>query len=248
MALLKCYAVDDEKRAINSLNYIVKEYCSKLAYMEGNSNNIEEAYLYLSSEHVDVLFLDIRMGTDSGFDLLKKIAHLEQLHVVIITAYDEYAIQAFKYNASDYLLKPIDPIELQKTLERIETKILQKKASNTVSTINTLQERIFIADSKGWESYLLKDIVFFKADNVYTHIYLTDGTSHLVGKNLGYIEKVFLEKNTDFIRVQKSYSVNRNHVVRINNTDTGSLIMVNKIEIPISAKLKKEVINQLLQT
>lgn len=244
--ILNCYAVDDEPRAINSLKYIINEYCSDLAALIGDANTTEDAIKYLSNYKPDVLFLDIKIDSRTGFDLLKEIGNYSHLHVIVVTAYNEYAIQAFKYSASNYLLKPINPEELRAALEQISEKVQHSTASNTQNLLSAITDRIFIADTKGWESYALNDIVYFKADNVYTHIYMTNGNINIVSKNLGFVEKSYLLNNTDFIRVHKSFIINKKHILRINKSETGSLVMIDKTEIPISAQIKKDFISQLI--
>lgn len=239
---LQCYIVDDEPRAVNTLSYLIENYCADQASILGSTNKYEEALQFLQQNKPDVLFLDIKLGNGkTGFDLLRDLGHLGNIQVIMTTAYDEFAIEAFKHGAANYLLKPINPDDLKLAIDRIEKLPKQKELTQESKLIRTAQDRLFLPDRKGWNSFLFKDIVFLKAENVYTHIHLDNQPTEIISKSLGFIEQNHLVNNKSFIRVQKSYIVNVQHIVRINKQDSGFLEMSNGLSVPISIQMKKEI-------
>ncbi|RQO64353.1 hypothetical protein DBR40_25790 [Pedobacter sp. KBW01] len=116
---LKAYIIDDEERAINSLQFLLDNYCSNAVEVIGNTMDFDEGLDFLSTHEPDVLFLDINLGVNTGFQLLHKLGPLINTDVIIVTAYDQHALEAFSFGTVSYLLKPIDPDRLVRSLERI---------------------------------------------------------------------------------------------------------------------------------
>ncbi len=244
---LKAIIVDDEKNAIKMLRMILDKYCPDIEILDSFSNP-RKAVETISKTQFDILFLDIQMPRMTGFQLLKSLDDID-FDVVFTTAYDQYAIEAFKVNAANYLLKPIDEEDLKLSVKRIrdkrnteESKII-RMLSNIHSSNELSQFRISVPFNKGIEFIKVRDIVYCKSDNNYTNIYLTDGTSRLVSKTLKSIEIKLPEQL--FYRPHNSYVINLEHVEKYYRSDGGYLSMINGKRISIARSKKDEILKFL---
>lgn len=245
MEKLTCYLIDDEERAINSLEFLLDYYCNDKAKVIGSANSFEKAVKYLSKNAPDILFLDIKLGDKTGFELLEKIGKMPNTEIVMVTAYDEHALQAFKYDAVNYLLKPVDPEELKKTVDKISLRNMPIKTNAITAILKTQQERLFFPTSTGYDSLQFKDINFIKGDGSYAVITTISNKEITVSKNLSYFEKV-LEKQPQFVRVHKSYIVNVQQVIQIDKVGGFKLILADLQEIPVSPTMKDMVMNLIV--
>lgn len=227
---MKAIIVDDEPKARTLLNTLLKEYCAEVDVI-GFSDNTDEAAVLIKRLKPDVVFLDIEMKGESGFDLLTKVDLGDNIKIVFVTAFKEYAIEALKKGGFDYILKPVDVDEIISCIEKIK----QHKAKNTSALIEE-KTSIYI---KGEIKYLKqKDILFIKADGRYSSIQMLDGKQYMQTKNLGLYET---ELNSSlFKRVHKSYLVNMQHVSGINKAKR-VLKMKGDFEIPMPKKMDLEV-------
>jgi len=239
MNKLKCYIIDDEQRAINALEFLLDYYCNDTVEIIGTSSIFNEALEYLGHNTPDVLFLDINLGEETGFDLLEKLgSSMADTEIIITSAYADHALEAFKYGSINYLLKPVDPEELERTINRIETRKFKKPANPNIAPVNA--ENFFYPTRHGYASINYKDIICMKGEGSYTNIYLTDTESIIVSKNLFFFEQL-LQKRPEFLRVQKSYIINQNHIKEINKQGGIKLIMKNDIHVPISNSMKETI-------
>ena len=237
MNKLTCYMVDDEQSAIDSLYAMIKLYCPSLDII-GSAISVRDAALFLNSHKVDILFLDIKMQNETGFDLLKQLGHYH-FHLIFVTAYDEYGILAIKFSASDYLLKPINPAELIAAVHKVNT---QKHNHNEQLLMllqsheqqkNNRQKRIALADQSKIKYVLISDIICCKAENSYTIFYLINSkTNVIVSKPISDYENLL--QPYGFIRVHQSWLVNTTKMDIFKKEDGGYLIMEGKIEVPVS--------------
>lgn len=241
---LKCYIIDDEERAINALEFLLDYYCNDYSQVVGSASSYEEALNYLNNETPDLIFLDIKLGDKTGFDLLQQLGDLPQTEVIMVTAYDEYALEAFKYNAISYLLKPVDPEMLQKVVSKINTRAIIKPSTAIANLLKTQQERIFFPSRDGYDSLLHKDIIFIKGDGSYSIVRTSDNKQVTVSKNLSFFENL-LEKQTDFIRIHKSYIINKKHIKKIDKQGGLKLVLTNDTDIPVSPTMKSMVMEYI---
>jgi len=238
---LRCFLVDDETHARTSLEYLLEFYCGDDIEVVGFSSDFSGAVDALSLNKPDVLFLDIKLGYKTGFDLIKEIDNLDSTHIIIVTAYNEYASEAYRHNAIDYLLKPINPIELNETIKRLKKLSAPK---NIKEFSQNHQEKFFFPIRDGWDSILFKDIVCLRADNSYTDLHCSDESVKCISKGLNFFEQA-LTAQADFIRVHRSYIVNKTHIKKILRQNNGLLIMSNGVEIPISTNAKEKLLTGL---
>lgn len=245
---MKGIIVDDEARSRRLLQSLCQEYCEGLEII-GLAGSVEEAKKLISEEMPDLVFLDIRMPVESGFELLKYYNNDFTFEVIFTTAYDEYAIKAFQFSAIDYLLKPIEIDELVKA---VETAREQRNDSPQPEKFEFLQEllttqkvdKIALTTTDGFTFVKYQDIIRCEAESNYTTIILRDGTSYLITKTLGHFEKLLVDK--DFFRIHKSYVVNLHLVRKFIKSKKGGLVeTVDGRQIEVSSRKREELLERL---
>jgi two-component system LytT family response regulator len=232
---MKAIIIDDEKRARVSLALLLQEYCPQITVV-AECENLPEGVKAIRKFQPDLVLLDIEMPGHSGLELLDFFDENDvNFSIIFTTAYNEYALQAFKFSAVDYLLKPINPEQLTEAIARLEKqkqkvenyKLLKETINQdsltkiAVPSGNTL---IFIDTTK---------ISHIKGEGAYSEVFCNNGTKHLVSRNLKNFEDI-LCLDSRFMRVHKSYIVNFEKVVAYNKSDGGSLELENGIHIPVS--------------
>jgi len=232
---MKAIIIDDEKRARVSLAILLEEYCQDVELV-AECENLPEGVKAIRKYNPDLVLLDIEMPGHSDLELVDFFDEKEiNFSIIFTTAYNEYAIQAFKLSALDYLLKPIVPEELTNAIARLERqKSIQFKALS-----ENIQNENFdkIAVPSGSSLILLKisDILYIKGEGAYSEVLMTDKTKHLVSRNLKNFEEILL-KDKRFLRTHKSYIVNFDEVVAYNKSDGGWLTMKNGSSVPVSSE------------
>jgi two-component system LytT family response regulator len=247
MKNIRAIIVDDEANAIRNLKWEIEQFCSDVEIIDTFINPTEaiSAINYLKP---DCVFLDIEMPEIDGFQLLKKL-HYRDFDLIITTAFDNYAIRAFKENAIDYLLKPIDSDDLQRSVERIqknkEKNTLGFKLTSVLESITPkpIQTRIALPLSGKIVFLEPKDILYCKSNGNYTEVYFENNTKEVLSRKLKDVEEII--DNTSFFRVHHSYLVNINHIKEFVKSDGKYLVLNNKATIPIS-RMKKDALLNLL--
>lgn len=241
---MKAIIIDDEKRARVSLSLLLQEYCPDVE-VAAECENLSEGVKAIRKHNPEVVLLDIEMPGHSGLELLDFFDEKEvNFGIIFTTAYNEYAIQAFKLSAVDYLLKPIVPEELVSAIARVEKqKNIQFKA-----LVENIQNETFekIAVPSGNSLILLKisDIIYIKGEGAYSEIYMSDKSKHMVSRNLKNFEEILL-KDKRFLRTHKSYIVNFDEVVSYNKSDGGWLDMKNGNSIPVSSDKSSMILDRI---
>lgn len=231
--MIRVFIVDDEINAIKSLEYLIKEHCPKLQII-GQAESVQEAISAIEKLNPDLVFMDIEMPTGSGFEVVEKTQHLDY-KLIFTTAYDQYAIKAFKVNAQDYLLKPIDAIELIKAVNKISTHATYP---------DTKIDKLSIPTNEGFQLIAFEKILRLVSESNYTHIFLVDGTKYLVAKTLKDFENSL---GTGFLRVHNSHLINIQEVNKIIKADGGFIVMSDASMIPISKPNKQQVFDLFLK-
>ena len=238
---LQAVIIEDEVISRDILRNYIKKYCPTVELL-GEADNINDGQKLIENNSVDLVFLDVEMPYGTGFDLLDKVEH-KSFETVFVTAYDHYAIDALNYQATYYLLKPISIDELIKSVE-IVTDIKQKENNliNTVLQPKTpqLKGKVTLPQQDGFEVLNTEDILFCKADDNYTEIYL-EHTKKVVSKTLKYFEEAL--KESGFARVHKSYLVNVNHIVKYKKGKGGSVVLSNGSEVMVAASKKANILS-----
>lgn len=239
---LNAIIVEDEETSREILrNYLIK-YCPNVTVL-GEAANVDDALILIRNNSLDLVFLDVEMPYGNAFDLLDKVGD-RSFETVFVTAYDHYAIEALNAHASYYLMKPISIDELIKAVDyvvEIKTKENALQDEVLIPKTSNVNGRITIPQQDGFEILETADIMYCKADDNYTEIYLNNNKKKLVSKTLKYFEEALMDSS--FARVHKSYLVNVNEVVKYKKGKGGSVVLSNGKEIMVSASKKANLLS-----
>lgn len=241
---MKVVIIDDEKKSAFSLAYSL-ENCGRRIEVIKMYQDPAIALREIENLDFELLLLDISMPKMNGFELLEKLDNIS-FHVIFVTAFDNYAIEAFKVGAIDYLLKPIDEEQLKSSLKKLDSKpILSKYHIETTKSIyDQLREpKISIGTQKGLEIISIKNIIRCEADGSYTTIFCKD-EKVVVTKTLKQIESVLAP--FPFFRIHNSNLVNLNYVKRYHKGTGGMVELENGDKVVVSRYKKKEFLEVLL--
>jgi len=241
----KAVIIDDELRARKLLSGILHEYAQNIRIV-AECADLPEAVKAIRKHKPDLIFLDIEMPGHSGLELLNFFDEEEiDFEIIFTTAYDQYAIRAFRLSAIDYLLKPIDTEELQQAMLRFEKKkngSLPNIAALRQNLTNTDANKIAVAAGNTFRFLELATVLYLKADNAITEIHFNDGSKLSVSRTLTQFEEV-LGRESGFFRCHKSYMVNTNHITEYVKTNGGYLLLNGKIVVPISSEKAGELLS-----
>lgn len=230
---LKVAIIDDEIHAIETLVYDLTEDFKSSVDILFTTTHPVEGVKRLRMEKPDLLFLDIEMPGLSGLDILSLIDDLD-IQVIITTAHQEFAIQTVGTKAIAYLLKPIQP----ENLEAVINQALERKQNPAKTSL--LKDKIAIPDMEGIELIPYDEIIYCKSDGNYTTLALIGNRKMTVSKPLKYFEEnIFSEQ---FFRIHKSYLVNLTHVKKYLKRDGGVLVMINNDGLPVSRNSRNELL------
>lgn len=236
--------IDDEQRARVSLRYLLKEYCPEVEILE-ECENLSSGVKAVIKKKPNLVFLDIEMPGHSGLELLDFFDDEDiKFQIIFTTAYNEFALKAFKLSAVDYLLKPIDELLLQDAVKRA-SKIINTKHSYEILKENILSKSIGKIAIPSGNSLLFietKNILYIKGDGSYTVVVLKNGTKHTVSRNLKNFEET-IEDQPELIRIHKSYIVNVNEIVSYTKSEGGSIELTNKEHLPITNEKVEKIID-----
>lgn len=239
--MIKSIIVDDELKSRESLRILIQDFCEGTEVL-ALCQNVAEGIQAIQQHKPDIVFLDIQMQRETGFDLLAKIKEVD-FEVIFTTAYSEYAIKAFKFSAIDYLLKPIDIDELKKAIQKVEKKLNSDIGGRLQQLIQNLRQgssenyKLAIPTAEGLVFIKVSDILYCAASSNYTEIYLADGKKHLVSRTLKEYEEML--ETHDFFRIHHSYLINLNGIKKYVRGEGGYVVMANDKSLDVS-KRKKE--------
>ncbi len=246
---MRAILIDDEISNLENLRYLLEKHCPQVTIM-ATAQNVNDAVEAIEKYFPDLLFLDIQMGEQTGFDVLRLIPK-RNCEVIFVTAFDQYGIQAVKFAALDYLLKPIDIEELINAVNKAEHK-LQSKTQN--SQLDFLMQQLAKPEPSVSKIALqmqseiryvsIADIIRCEADNTYTYFFLANGEKILVSKSLK--EYADLLRPKGFLRTHQSHLVNPKYVKSWLKEDGGILLLTSGEKIPVS-KPNKETVKLALQ-
>ncbi|MDF1699081.1 MAG: LytTR family DNA-binding domain-containing protein [Saprospiraceae bacterium] len=245
---LKALIIDDEEAARVSLMKLL-EWNAPEIVVAACCKSVDEGLEAIGLHHPNVIFLDIEMPVKNGFDLLKEVQEVN-FEIIFITAYDEFAIEAFKQHALAYLLKPIDEEELRIAIKRVKQQLPNSfNESSIVKLFDSLKiqqpqlNKIAIPTMEGLELIKVESIIRCSSEGNYTRIYLLNDETILVSKTLKQIENQ-LSAYSQFVRVHNSHMVNLLFVKRYQKGKGGSLIMDDLSMVPVSRARKEFLLDQ----
>lgn len=248
--MYKAIIIDDEEMARALLQGMIAEYCDNVETVEV-CKDLPTGVKAIRKHKPDIVFLDIEMPGHSGLELLDFFNEDEiDFSIIFVTAYNHYAIQAFKLSAVDYLLKPIEVEDLKTAIA-----LFEKNRKNGFENFKVLKENVNSANPRkkialntlsSYSFVELTDILYFQADGSYTKVFLKDGTITTISKGLKSFETL-LSDNPEFYRCHKSYIVNIAHITDYIKAN-GGLLIVDKIhEINISPDKTDVVLKKIAQ-
>ncbi|NOY49570.1 MAG: response regulator transcription factor [Chlorobi bacterium] len=238
--------IDDELQSRNALRNILIDYCADVDIL-GEADNAEEGIKIIRETKPELVFLDINMPDQNGFQLLESIGNIK-FHVVFVTAYDQYAIKAIKFSALDYILKPIDPQQIIDSVNKLKS--LQPRNRQVAERISNLLDnkdkidKIALPTITGFRFVKIKSIIRCEADNNYTSFFLESKESILVTRTLKHYEDIL--KHDDFVRVHQSHLINIDYVEEYVKGDGGFVKMSDGSEVGISRRKKEIFLNIML--
>lgn len=248
---MKAIIIEDEANAQIQLIKLLTKYCPDISIV-GQADNVESGLSLFYEKKPDTIFLDIELGTESGFDLLQAI-NTHTFSVIFTTAHDKYSLKAIKYAALDYLLKPVQVHELVTAVEKAKVAIIKENLNqqlelllNGIKNSSSESQSIAIPQSRDIRIVRLKDIIYLESENNYTKFHLIDNEQLLVSKGIYYYDELLSRNN--FIRTHQSYLVNKAYIKSVSSTN--EIVLYNKERLPISrlkmAALKEALLNYTL--
>lgn len=213
------------------------------------ASGVAEGVSSIAQFNPDLVFLDVEMDDGTGFDLLRKLDHFN-FQLVFITAHNKYAVDAFKFSALDYLLKPINPEELAEVIDKAQSRIRQNKLQEQLEILtaqlgkqSSAERKIALRDSESVYIVRIADILHCKAEGSYTRIFFTNQSPILLSRSLKDFEEML--SPFQFIRCHHSHLISANAIVRFDKSDGGTLQLTDGTEIPVSFRKKEHIVDFL---
>jgi len=241
--MIRTIVIDDESKARETIVDMLGIYCKDLEVI-AEASDVQSGYDAIRKHTPDMVLLDIKMPDGTGFDLLRKFLNVD-FQIIFITAYEEYAIRAFKFSALDYLLKPIDPDELitavNKAQERMKSEDLTLKIQTLFENVDHLSNRekkIVLKTSSNVHVVNLYDIIRCQSDKNYTHFFTVEGEKIIVSKTLKEYDELL--RSYGFFRVHQSHLINLTFIKRFEKAEGGYLVMKDESRVPVSFRKKDD--------
>jgi two-component system LytT family response regulator len=245
--MIKAVVIDDEINNQELISNLLKSYAENIQVV-GLADSVESAYKTIQEHQPDLIFLDVQMPDGTGFDLLKKFEKIN-FKIIFVTAHQEFALEAFKYSALDYILKPLSPANLlaavkkaEETMGSDELNMKLKILLNNIAEPIKNKKKIVLKTMERIYSVDLDDIIRFESDGGYTKVYLTDGKRIMVSKTMKEYDDLLLDAG--FLRVHHSHLINMNHLFCFEKAE-GHVVMKDDSVVPVSNR-KKDHLMELL--
>lgn len=245
--MIKAVIIDDEINNQELISNLLKSYAENIQVV-GLADSVDSAYKTIQEHQPDLIFLDVQMPDGTGFDLLKKFEKIN-FKIIFVTAHQEFALEAFKYSALDYILKPLSPANLlaavkkaEETMGSDELNMKLKILLNNIAEPIKNKKKIVLKTMERIYSVDLDDIIRFESDGGYTKVYLTDGKRIMVSKTMKEYDDLLLDAG--FLRVHHSHLINMNHLFCFEKAE-GHVVMKDDSVVPVSNR-KKDHLMELL--
>jgi len=244
--MIRAIIIDDEQHCSDRLASLLHQYHPSVIKVEGSFLSVKEGLKAIHDLHPELIFLDVQLGDQNGFDLLKQL-HEINFEIIFTTAYDKYAVQAFKFSAVDYLLKPVDKDDLKMAIGRLSDKMDKKYASDKIEALihnlSAASKRIGVPVMTGLVFIQVADIIRCQSDVNYTTLYLRDGQKLVVAKTLKEFEDLLDDYN--FFRVHNSHLVNLVYIKNYNKGKGGFITMTDHSTVEVSTRRKEDFMKKL---
>jgi two-component system LytT family response regulator len=242
--MIQAIIIDDEQGNIDVLKKMITDFCHDIE-ITGTASSVDGGITTIREQKPDLVFLDIEMPGKNAFDLIDQLKPVS-FEIVFVTAYEHYALKAFRYSAIDYLLKPVNIRELRDAIEkarqRIKERNFQERLDNFFNIEKKRESKIALQLKDGYSFINYNDIVCCSSEGAYTAIFLANGNKLLSSNNLKHFEDL-LPKDI-FCRIHNSHLVNLQHAVHYLKGRGGTLQMINKIVLEVSQRKREELLNR----
>ncbi|MEO7046541.1 MAG: LytTR family DNA-binding domain-containing protein, partial [Ferruginibacter sp.] len=234
----------------NFLRAMLQQYFPEIIVL-GEASSVEQGLEGINEHKPNIVFLDIQLKEETGFDLLNRLPKID-FGLIFVTAYNQYALKAFRFNAIDYLLKPIIPQELIEAVNKVKQRIGSTKTDSKklvdqlykdIQDPKKVHDKIAISTSDGFNIVSINEIIYCHAISNYTRFYLTDGKSILSSYTLKQYDELLTTQS--FFRAHRSYLINMSHVKMYKKGEGGEIVMSNGDEIELSRTHKTEFLQLL---
>lgn len=245
--MINAIIIDDEKNNIDNLKGLLLKHCPQVNIV-AEAMNADEGVKHIGRHRPDLIFLDIQMPGGNGFEMLQSLPN-HDFEIIFVTAFDQYGIQAIKFSAIDYLLKPVNIEDLKTAVAKVVAKHKEKKENLRLENLLSLlqnqkaQHRLALATAKETRFVNTEEIIRCESSNAYTSFYLASGQKIVVSKPIFEYEELL--KDYGFIRCHQSHLVNKLRVKSWIRQDGDHLLMEDNSQIPVSRN-KKEIVSEAL--
>jgi two-component system LytT family response regulator len=248
--MLKLFIVEDEKNVREALTNMVGLYSPHVDVV-GWADSVSSAIKKIEELQPDIVLFDIQIKEGTSFDVLNKFPS-PAFKVIFVTAFQQHAVQAFRFSALDYLLKPVDPdllaATLAKAVDSLDREKMSLKIESFLFNVDHLakgKKKIILKTSSNIHIVNLHDVVYCEADRSYTNFYLADKSRIMVSSTLGQYEEMF--EGYGFLRIHASYLVNIEFIKRYERGEGGKVILAGDIQLPVAARKKEQLLQLLAQ-
>lgn len=242
--MINALIVDDEPRNIDVLNKLVSDFCEGIL-ITGMASSVDEAIPLIREKKPDLVFLDIEMPGKNAFDLIDLLSPVS-FEIIFVTAFEQYAIKAFRYSAIDYILKPVNIKELREAVERVRHRLQEKNINNRLENFYAIIKKkdikIAIQLNDGYCFHNYNNIICCSADGSYTHIYLSNGNKITSSSSLKHFAELLPEEI--FCRIHNSHLINLDYAVKYSGNRSGIIEMSNGLILEVSQRKRDELLNR----
>jgi two-component system, LytTR family, response regulator len=239
--MIKAIIVDDELKSCQNMEKLITEFCPEVKIM-AVCQSVDAGIAAIKEHKPDMIFLDVQMKGETGFDLLEKVKPID-FEIVFATAHSEHGVKAFRFSAIDYLLKPIDVEELKSAVAKVVQRqnfFLKERIETLVSHLRPTKPNLLklaIPAADGLVFIKIGDILYCEASGNYTTFFINDGKKYMVSRTLKEYDDMLSDH--DFFRVHNSHLINLNSIKKYIRGDGGQVVMSNDAVLDV-AKRKKE--------
>ncbi|WP_040762360.1 LytR/AlgR family response regulator transcription factor [Spirosoma panaciterrae] len=242
--MLKAILIDDEPDCVRLLAHELAVHCPQVQVI-GQTTSSEDGLRLIQVLQPDVVFLDIEMPRLNGFQLLEKLGSIS-FSLIFVTAYNEFAVKAFRFSALDYLLKPIDSEDLQEAVRKAERQ--QRIDARQVDILRSqlhshqLADKIAVPYQQGIIFLPINEVIYCESDSNYTKVVATQNRHYLLTRTLREVQEVLEERN--FLRVHRQYVINLDHIKLFMKGEGAYLVMTNDVSIPVARNQKEKLVQR----
>lgn len=246
--MLRTVIIDDEYHIRDTLNNMLEMNCPDDVRVVGHATGVVSGIAAIKELQPDLVLLDIQMKDGTGFDLLHRLPAIN-FKVIFITAYDRYAVQAFRFSAVDYLLKPVNPEQLKEAVLRAGKLIREhfdrqmKVLEENLNSVSNKNKKIILRTNESIHLLDVGNIIYCDSDSSYTTVHTVGGEHIIVSRTLKEYEEMLAE--CGFYRVHKSYLINLFHVKRFDRMDGGFIVLTDGFKIPVASRKRDEMLGLL---